>query len=597
MDNRPLHTITAKIIASGLIILLVLVTLPVMPARAAAATVTTQDVTGLKRTGVIFNAIVNANGDDTTVTFEYGLDTSYGSTITASPSSVTGTADTNVSSAQIPGLLTPNTAYHYRAVGVNAAGTTFGGDITFTTKPAGSMTYYVNNTIACDNAAGTDPAHPFCTISKGATVADAGDIVRVLAGSYAETVKPSNNGGAGMPIIFSADPGVTVTGRPDSPANATSGGAFRFFNKGYINIIGFTVLGTVDYGIIVTSSHDIAISYNHVGYSGTAISGGLRSGIYLTSTTNSSIVGNITDHNTFDGIRLNNGSNNNWIEQNTSFGNATQIASDAAGIGLFQNSNNNTIIRNIIFSNEDSGLNIYGGSNHNNVINNLAYGNGDHGIDNNGAPFNTFIGNTIQGNVTVGINFEKDVPGNGSGGAIVMNNIFVDNGFRRLVGGGTFFTSNAGSIRVDDASIPGTTLDYDLIYSSPAFTDVQITWGTFIYFSLSAFQAAVPGQEANGLQADPLLLVPAPIAEHPSQAPFNVAINVGNYRLRAGSPAIDSANSNAPNEQAVDLAGNNRVDIPSVPNTGAGTRKYDDRGAYEYQIQAVFETFLPLVFR
>lgn len=178
-----------------------------------------------------------------------------------------------------------------------------------------------------------------------------------------------------------------------------------------------------------------------------------------------------------------------------------------------------------------------------------------------------------------------------------MNNVFVDNGYRRLVGGGTFSTSNAGNIRVDEASIPGTILDYNLVYNSPAYTDVQITWGTFIYFSLAAFQAAVPGQEAHGLQADPRLLVPAPIAERPSKAPFNVAINVGTYRLRAGSPAIDSANSNAPNEQTIDLAGKSRVDIPSVANTGAGTRKYDDRGAYEYQVQPIFEAFLPLVFR
>ena len=57
--------------------------------------------------------------------------------------------------------------------------------------------------------------------------------------------------------------------------------------------------------------------------------------------------------------------------------------------------------------------------------------------------------------------------------------------------------------------------------------------------------------------------------------------------LMAGSPAIDSANSNAPNQPATDLDGKARVDIPGVVNTGAGTRTYDDRGAYEYQIPPI----------
>ena len=56
----------------------------------------------------------------------------------------------------------------------------------------------------------------------------------------------------------------------------------------------------------------------------------------------------------------------------------------------------------------------------------------------------------------------------------------------------------------------------------------------------------------------------------------------GNYYPNAGSPEIDSANSNAPSEPLYDVAGNSRIDDPATPNTGVGVRTYDDRGAYEY---------------
>ncbi|MGA3086229.1 MAG: hypothetical protein ABSE95_15770 [Thermodesulfobacteriota bacterium] len=78
------------------------------------------------------NGTVNANNASTTVTFQYGLTTAYGSTVTADQSPVTGTSDTAVSKG-ITGL-SENTTYHYRAVGVNSVGTTNGEDMTFTTS-------------------------------------------------------------------------------------------------------------------------------------------------------------------------------------------------------------------------------------------------------------------------------------------------------------------------------------------------------------------------------------------------------------------------------------------------------------------------------
>jgi len=83
---------------------------------------------------------------------------------------------------------------------------------------------------------------------------------------------------------------------------------------------------------------------------------------------------------------------------------------------------------------------------------------------------------------------------------------------------------------------------------------------------LAAFQTA-SGQESHALQADPRWTSPS----------------TGVFTLKAGSPAIDSADSGAPGEPTKDAAGRPRVDDPATVNTGVGIRRYDDRGAYEYQ--------------
>ncbi|HPG40304.1 MAG TPA: FlgD immunoglobulin-like domain containing protein [bacterium] len=98
------------------------------------ATVTTDAAANVSADGATLNGTVNANNASTTVTFEYGLTTGYGSTVTADESPVTGGTATAVSYT-LTGLL-PGTTYHYRAVGVNSKGTTNGDDVTFDTDDA-----------------------------------------------------------------------------------------------------------------------------------------------------------------------------------------------------------------------------------------------------------------------------------------------------------------------------------------------------------------------------------------------------------------------------------------------------------------------------
>ena len=121
------------------------------------------------------------------------------------------------------------------------------------------ITFYVDNTnVSCSNAGtGLTPALPFCTIGRGATAAFFGDTVRVLAGSYPETVIPPRSGNAGNPIIFSAASGVIVTGD-----GTIQGSAFRIpAARSYITIDGFTVNNTTEFGIYTPANKsDVSLS-------------------------------------------------------------------------------------------------------------------------------------------------------------------------------------------------------------------------------------------------------------------------------------------------------------------------------------------------
>lgn len=70
--------------------------------------------------------------------------------------------------------------------------------------------YFVGGTGASDNNPGTS-TQPFATIQKAASVAVAGDIVKIRSGVYRETIVVANSGSPGNPIIFQPDQGATVT--------------------------------------------------------------------------------------------------------------------------------------------------------------------------------------------------------------------------------------------------------------------------------------------------------------------------------------------------------------------------------------------------
>src|SRR6266576_406412 len=92
--------------------------------------VTTGAATNVTSSSATLHGMVNPNGLSTNVHFEYGTTTSYG--LSTASQSFSGNTTQPVS-ANIPGL-SPNTTYHFRLVGTNSGGTSFGSDMTFTTN-------------------------------------------------------------------------------------------------------------------------------------------------------------------------------------------------------------------------------------------------------------------------------------------------------------------------------------------------------------------------------------------------------------------------------------------------------------------------------
>ena len=110
--------------------------------------VTTGPATWLtSSTATTLTGTVNPNGSATTLRFEYGLTTAYGTirTVTLSPNNgITVQAVTNNL-----GTLPSGTTYHYRISATNAGGTTTGEDRTFvTSRTSGNYTYMTAATTA-----------------------------------------------------------------------------------------------------------------------------------------------------------------------------------------------------------------------------------------------------------------------------------------------------------------------------------------------------------------------------------------------------------------------------------------------------------------
>jgi alpha-tubulin suppressor-like RCC1 family protein len=94
--------------------------------------------------GANLNVLINPSNDSTTISFEYGLTTTYGNSITLSGKYIDSIS--LFKTAAITGLA-PGRTYHYRAKAVNAKGTTYGSDRIFSTGSSFSVSNNGNHTL------------------------------------------------------------------------------------------------------------------------------------------------------------------------------------------------------------------------------------------------------------------------------------------------------------------------------------------------------------------------------------------------------------------------------------------------------------------
>lgn len=148
---------------------------------AVAPTVATGTKSSVSAASATVSGTVNANNATAADSIQYGTTSSYGTTVVASPATATGTSATSITAA-LSGLV-PNTTYHYRVKAVNAGGTSYGADSTFTTSPiaptattgttssVSATGATVRGTVNANNATTTDSIQYGTSGSYGTTVA------------------------------------------------------------------------------------------------------------------------------------------------------------------------------------------------------------------------------------------------------------------------------------------------------------------------------------------------------------------------------------------------------------------------------------------
>lgn len=268
--------------------------------------------------------------------------------------------------------------------------------------------YYVSVT-GSDTNPGTQAA-PFNTISKAMSVALAGDLIYVRAGTY--------------PAFSVAKSGLTISGYNSELPLISGGTGIRCSNKSNITIKGFEVTGASGSwigAIMLDNCSNVVVSGNKVHdniastVSGIAVSG-----------SNNKILNNEIYNNNFSGVRLSGTSLNNEIGFNRIY-NHTLSTNDSDGIDLADATVTQTNIHdNTIFGNSDDGIDTWS-SPGNTITNNVAYRNGGTG-DGNGFKLggnatggnNRVVGNVSYSNLTCG--FTSNGNGNYYEGNTSYNN-------------------------------------------------------------------------------------------------------------------------------------------------------------------------------
>jgi hypothetical protein len=349
-------------------------------------------------------------------------------------------------------------------------------------------------------------------------------------------------GTAASPIQFLADAGAVLTHAATVGTNASLAGINLENAGGYYVFQGLTINsdGSMNRaGIRVAATSHVQLINNKVDSA--------YIGIFTSNATDLLLQGNVCSRSTDQhGIYIGAGTTNSIARGNECWGNNWDGIHMNASNAIGPN-NGNLIEGNKLHDNDLSGMDIEGVTNailrDNLIYNNTKHGMSFHSQDQtragNPTPVcanNTIVNNTITGNGLFGLVWQPE----DMAGTVVFNNILL-----------SASTTTYGSIGVSGSS-SGLTSDYNIVNDS-----FSSTLGTS-EMSLASWRSN-SGQDAHSVVATPSQLF--------------VNASGGDYRLKAGSPAIDSGVASLGGRAA-----------PTTDYAGAARPQGSayDAGAFEY---------------
>jgi gliding motility-associated-like protein len=211
---------------------------------------------------------VNDNNATTTVTFDWGLTTSYGSSVNGTPNSITAGTGSTAVTGSLTGL-TPGTVYHYRVKAVNSVTTTNGTDGTFTTLSLPTVTTAVPGTITTTSAV----LGGNVTAAGSSAVSERGIVYSLTTNPTVANTKVQNGTGIG---VFSA----TVSSFASNTlyyvkAYAINGGGPSYGAEQTFTTASSTITAGSTFPAGLTTTYGVTSSSTSIAVSGTNISAGI----------------------------------------------------------------------------------------------------------------------------------------------------------------------------------------------------------------------------------------------------------------------------------------------------------------------------------